>query len=385
MADQIYNNLNQIYIDLNQIYNNPYQIYNNSYQIYKNSCQFYKFTIELEARLAIVEQNSVAVDGQSKNDKEAIANTEKCFAEDFSSDDNLLLIPKNWMKNPYRISNKKNVIDQIIKTRQIITFEYANPTILKLGCMRSLLWELPISKLDALEEKLKHEKTIDDLCIEGIQNLISSLDAFLDEKSNTSEAEDIYLKIYSSGILTNGEIVYATNNRICYGKVLILAEISLLPNNHPTFPIALIRWYDYCSKRHLTKYGCSYMKLINSYDIIPFDSIVEVVHMVKRSFKDPKNSKILKDSLVILGFFKDPHLKKLTDEFGSTQWRDYYKAEVNQKVFGNKLRELSTAEGTEEELYSLSCKYCMNRTELRLRAYYVTILNKPADQLMVSL
>ncbi|CAB4431417.1 unnamed protein product [Rhizophagus irregularis] len=204
--------------------------------------------------------------------------------------------------------------------------------------MRSLLWELPISKLDALEEKLKHEKTIDDLCIEGIQNLISSLDAFLDEKSNTSEAEDIYLKIYSSGILTNGEIVYATNNRICYGKVLILAEISLLPNNHPTFPIALIRWYDYCSKRHLTKYGCSYMKLINSYDIIPFDSIVEVVHM--------------------------------------------YKAEVNQKVFGNKLRELSTAEGTEEELYSLSCKYCMNRTELRLRAYYVTILNKPADQLM---
>ncbi|CAB4416312.1 unnamed protein product [Rhizophagus irregularis] len=60
-----------------------------------------------------------------------------------------------------------------------------------------------------------------------------------------------------------------------------------------------------------------------------------------------------------------------------------YKAEVNQKVFGNKLRELSTAERTKEELYSLSCKYCMNRTELqRFRAYYVTILNKPADQLM---
>ena len=111
--------------------------------------------------------------------------------------------------------------------------------------MRSLLWELPISELDALEEKLKHEKTVDDLCIEGIQNLISSLDAFLDEKSNTSETEDIYLKIYSSGTLTNGEIVYATSkyygrsrfsdiaiamesvndyltdNGICYGKVSI--------------------------------------------------------------------------------------------------------------------------------------------------------------------
>ncbi|CAB5368266.1 unnamed protein product [Rhizophagus irregularis] len=68
---------------------------------------------ELEARLAIVEQSSVAVDGQSKNDKEAIVkqsapssciysnveikvevkSTEKCFAEDSSSDDNLLSIP----------------------------------------------------------------------------------------------------------------------------------------------------------------------------------------------------------------------------------------------------------------------------------------------------
>ena len=68
---------------------------------------------ELEARLAIVEQSSVAVDRQSKNDKEAIAkqsvpssciypnvelkvvakNTEKCFAEDSSSNDNLLSIP----------------------------------------------------------------------------------------------------------------------------------------------------------------------------------------------------------------------------------------------------------------------------------------------------
>ncbi|RIA99236.1 hypothetical protein C1645_861416 [Glomus cerebriforme] len=65
---------------------------------------------ELETRLAIVEQSSMAV---SKNDKEAIVkqsapssciysnveikveveSTEKCFAEDSSSDDNLLLIP----------------------------------------------------------------------------------------------------------------------------------------------------------------------------------------------------------------------------------------------------------------------------------------------------
>ncbi|GBC24756.2 hypothetical protein GLOIN_2v1807614 [Rhizophagus irregularis DAOM 181602=DAOM 197198] len=141
---------------------------------------------------------------------------------------------KNWVKNPYRISNKKNVLDQIIKTirRQIIiTNELKKPTMLKLDY------------------------------------------AFLDEKSNILENDNINLKIYASGILTNGEIVYATSrfygrpkfsdiaiamddadyltdNGICYGKILMLAEIIL---SSSTLPIALIHWYDYYSKRYPKK------------------------------------------------------------------------------------------------------------------------------------
>ena len=77
--------------------------------------------------------------------------------------------------------------------------------------MRSLLWKLPISELNDLEQKLKHDKNIDNLCVEGIQRLICCLNAFLGEKLNVSENKDINLKIYASGILTNGEIVYATS------------------------------------------------------------------------------------------------------------------------------------------------------------------------------
>uniref|UniRef100_U9UFB6 Uncharacterized protein n=3 Tax=Rhizophagus irregularis TaxID=588596 RepID=U9UFB6_RHIID len=212
---------------------------------------------------------------------------------------------KNWVKNPYRISNKKNVLDQIIKTIRwqiITTNELKKPTMLKLDCMRSLLWKLSISELDNLEQKLKHEKDIDSLCIEGIQNLIYCLDAFLDEKSNISENDDINLKIYASGILTNGEIVYATSrfygrpkfsdiaiamddadyltdNGICYGKILMLAEIIL---SSSTLPIALIHWYDYYSKRYPKKYECPHLKFVNSYDVVPFNSIVGLVHIVKR-------------------------------------------------------------------------------------------------------
>ena len=92
---------------------------------------------ELEARLAIVEQSSVAVDGQSKNDKEAIAkqsapssciysnveikveaeSTKKCFAEDSSSDDNLLSIPdysqgKQDQSLPSCVSDQKSLVDR---------------------------------------------------------------------------------------------------------------------------------------------------------------------------------------------------------------------------------------------------------------------------------
>ncbi|RIA85038.1 hypothetical protein C1645_831411 [Glomus cerebriforme] len=94
----------------------------------------------------IIEENakrdsSVAVDGQSKNDKEAIAkqsvpssciylnveikveaeSTKKCFAEDSSSDDNLLLIPnysqgKQDQSLPSCVSDQKSLVNREIDT-----------------------------------------------------------------------------------------------------------------------------------------------------------------------------------------------------------------------------------------------------------------------------
>ncbi|RIA79212.1 hypothetical protein C1645_841243 [Glomus cerebriforme] len=96
---------------------------------------------ELEARLAIVEQSSVAVDEQSRNDKETIAkqsapssciysnveikveaeSTEKCFAEDSSSNDNLLPIldysqRKQDQSLPSCVSNQKSSEDRKMDT-----------------------------------------------------------------------------------------------------------------------------------------------------------------------------------------------------------------------------------------------------------------------------
>ena len=71
-----------------------------------------------------------------------------------------------------------------------------------------------------------------------------------------------------------------------------------------------------------------------------------------------------------------------------------YKAEINQKLFGTNLEKTQnfsenrafTTNGAEEELHSPSFSYSMDRTEMqRLKAYYITALDIPANQLMVML
>jgi hypothetical protein len=84
--------------------------------------------------------------------------------------------------------------------------------------MKSLLWELPISKIYTFQEELKYKENIDGLCIEGIEHLITCLDIYLDDISNASASEEIYLKIYANGTLTNGEIVYATSKFHGYAR-----------------------------------------------------------------------------------------------------------------------------------------------------------------------
>ncbi|CAB4382414.1 unnamed protein product [Rhizophagus irregularis] len=64
-----------------------------------------------------------------------------------------------------------------------------------------------------------------------------------------------------------------------------------------------------------------------------------------------------------------------------------YKPDIHQKLIGTNSKKSSeshvfTTNSAEEVLYSLSRKYCMNRTEIQcLRAYYVTALNRNANQL----
>ncbi|POG83113.1 hypothetical protein GLOIN_2v1803493 [Rhizophagus irregularis DAOM 181602=DAOM 197198] len=187
------------------------------------------------------------------------------FAENKKDPINLILL--QWYDEIYEEMYESIFNYQNFTCGGITLFIQSNVMDHLMETMKSLLWKLLISDLQALREKLEHENSVDELCIEGMHHLINYLDAYLDDKSNVTECEDIYLKIYATGVLSNNEIIYATskfhNNAkfsdiaiamdnvdyltddgLCYGKILMIAEILFLPNYYPIFPIVLVHWFN---------------------------------------------------------------------------------------------------------------------------------------------
>ncbi len=50
--------------------------------------------------------------------------------------------------------------------------------------------------------------------------------------------------------------------------------------------LALVRWYDFCYKNNparLYKYDCPLLQITNTYNVVPVESIIELVHIVQRA------------------------------------------------------------------------------------------------------
>lgn len=101
--------------------------------------------------------------------------------------------------------------------------------------MKSLLWKLSIDEMYNLQQKFEYDENIDNLCIEGMKHLISCLDVYLDDISNASAADDIYLRIYANGTLENGEIIYAISKFYDYIRfsdvAITMGDIDYLIDN----------------------------------------------------------------------------------------------------------------------------------------------------------
>jgi len=152
---------------------------------------------------------------------------------------------KYYVKNPYRMSNKKNYMKQILKTvsfnyyffyyncyksiifqinRQKLTEHEAPKKYRKANSFGKLLWTL---KLNDIDHFLSHNKDMNMLHIEGFQNMLIGLDEFFEEESNITIHDNHRVEVFSSASLESTDIICAIFNfhgKSIFSNVVICAK-----------------------------------------------------------------------------------------------------------------------------------------------------------------
>ncbi|RHZ88122.1 hypothetical protein Glove_26g226 [Diversispora epigaea] len=95
---------------------------------------------------------------------------------------------KTYVKIPYRLSNKKDVKEQMMKT----------------------LFEFDILEAFEFIDKYKNETNLDEKMIKGLDHFIQSLDSYFD-LLKISTAQGYHIKIYESVTLENRAILHTKN------------------------------------------------------------------------------------------------------------------------------------------------------------------------------
>ncbi|GET59973.1 hypothetical protein GLOIN_2v1776597 [Rhizophagus irregularis DAOM 181602=DAOM 197198] len=215
---------------------------------------------------------------------------------------------KSYVKTPYRLSNRKDVMRQLVNAvkHKELTSSAKKVIHRKAKGFGKVLWELTLDNIDQKIKSLKKsENPPHSNFIEGLSQLISTLDTFLDTSSQESESDEFYIKIYDSVHLEDrhilrttgefqgkewfGNIVvtpaedqeqYNSDEGAWYGKVLLLFKFFRGSFKEP-YELALVRWFDIITEEP-ELYGCPQLYYTKEYNTIPIGSINQKVHIVPR-------------------------------------------------------------------------------------------------------
>ncbi|PKK56421.1 hypothetical protein RhiirC2_800045 [Rhizophagus irregularis] len=188
------------------------------------------------------------------------------------------MLHKYYVKNPYHLSNRKDVMRQLVNA---------------LKGLAKILWELTLDIIDQKIKSLKKcENPLHPNFIKGLSQIILTLDTFLDTSSQDSESEEFYIKVYDAVYLNNGQILrttgefhgkewfsniavtpvenqeqYNSDEGAWYGKILLIFKFFQGSFKEP-YELAFIRWYNI----NLTVpelYGCPQLYFTKEYNTIP--------------------------------------------------------------------------------------------------------------------
>ncbi|RHZ76423.1 hypothetical protein Glove_197g95 [Diversispora epigaea] len=178
---------------------------------------------------------------------------------------------KDFVKIPYRMSNKKNVEDQIMKTlkRQdiinVINKKQKKKKPTKLLNFSSKLFETKLTEANIYFCEKMNDPNINDNMIKGFNQFLECFDDFLDNILEVKNIKECDIIIYSTATLENGSIIraknkfhdkpwfsnvaismdsnessdYQSDEGLCYGKILLMAKIEI--EEKPPLNLALVQ------------------------------------------------------------------------------------------------------------------------------------------------
>ncbi|RHZ88348.1 hypothetical protein Glove_23g39 [Diversispora epigaea] len=216
---------------------------------------------------------------------------------------------KDFVKIPYRMSNKKNMEDQIMKTlkRQdiinVINKKQKKKKSTKLLNFSSKLFETKLTEANIYFCEKMNDPNINDNIIKGFNQFLECFDDFLDNILEVKNIKECDIIIYGTATLENGSIIraknkfhdkpwfsnvaismdsnessdYQSDEGLCYGKILLMAKIEI--EEKPPLNLALVQWYDFKFEKNSYLYNCPLLKLVELYNLIPIETIDNIVHI----------------------------------------------------------------------------------------------------------
>ncbi|RHZ50269.1 hypothetical protein Glove_502g47 [Diversispora epigaea] len=187
---------------------------------------------------------------------------------------------KNFVKISYRMSNKKNVEDQIMKTKK--------PT--KLLNFSSKLFETKLTEAYIYFCEKINDPNINDNMIKGFDQFLECFDDFLENILEIKDIKECDIIIYGTfnnvAILmdSNESSDYQSDEGLCYGKILLMAKIEIKEKS--LLNLALVQWYNFKFQKNSYLYNCPLLKLVELYNLIPIETIDNIVHIIPRFDKD---------------------------------------------------------------------------------------------------
>ncbi|RHZ50884.1 hypothetical protein Glove_490g71 [Diversispora epigaea] len=221
---------------------------------------------------------------------------------------------KDYVKKPYKLTNKKEIEKQIMKIirRKAIITESSSKEIPKTPIALKYskkLYEFCIQNAEIYIQTRMNDPDLEKEMKLGFEKFLECLDAYLDfydRKLSEHEEIDMIFHIYGGVMLKFGSIMRATNkfhkkpifsniavemnadeifeytsdNGVCFAQVLLITEIIM--NYEEPMHLALVQWYDFTLSVNPYLYECPLLEKTNIFNLIEIEAINDIIHIIPR-------------------------------------------------------------------------------------------------------